>query len=47
MTLGRTEEEIIEAVTAVGRQLIEMELSLRSRCLKDQPLDLKDALMRS
>lgn len=47
VTLGRTEEEIIEAVTAVGRQLIEMELSLRSRCLKDQPLDLKDALMRS
>ena len=28
VTLGRTEEEIIEAVTAVGRQLIDMELSL-------------------
>ena len=47
VTLGRTEEEIIEAVTAVGRQLIDMELSLRARCLKDQPLDLRDALMRS
>ena len=47
VTLGRTEDEIIEAVTAVGRQLIDMELSLRARCLKDQPMDLKDALMRS
>ena len=47
VTLGRTEEEIIEAVTAVGRQLIDMETSLRERCLREQPLDLKDALMRS
>lgn len=37
VTLGRTEEEIIEAVTAVVRQLIDMELSLRARCLKEQP----------
>lgn len=47
VTLGRTEDEIIEAVTAVGRQLIDMELNLRVKCLKDQPLELKDALMRS
>lgn len=47
VTLGRTEEEIIEAVTAVGRQLIDMELSLRERALKEQPLNLKDGLMRS
>lgn len=47
VTLGRTEEEIIEAVTAVGRQLIGMELDLRAHTLKEQPLVLKDALMRS
>ncbi|MCI5956186.1 MAG: ATP--guanido phosphotransferase, partial [Clostridiales bacterium] len=47
VTLGRTEDEIIEAVTAVGRQLIDMELSLRARCLKEQPVELKDALFRS
>ena len=47
VTLGRTEEEIIEAVTAVVRQLIDMELSLRARCLKEQPMDLRDALLRS
>lgn len=47
VTLGRTEEEIIEAVTAVGKQLIDMELNLRAKCLKNQPIELKDALMRS
>lgn len=29
------------------RQLIDMELSLRARCLKEQPMDLRDALLRS
>lgn len=47
VTLGRTEDEIIEAVTAVGKQLIGMELALRERCLKEQPVELKDALFRS
>ncbi len=47
VTLGRTEEEIIEAVTAVGKQLIDMELSLRARCLRDHAFELKDALGRS
>lgn len=47
VTLGRTEEEILEAVTAVGRQLIDLELSLRERALKEQTVRLKDALMRS
>ena len=47
VTLGRTEEEIIQAVTAVGKQLTDMERSLRERCLKEQPVDLRDTLLRS
>ncbi|MDO5145365.1 MAG: ATP--guanido phosphotransferase, partial [bacterium] len=47
VTLGRTEEEIIEAVTAVGKQLIDMEQALRHRCLKEQSIELRDALNRS
>ena len=46
VTLGRTEEEIIEAVSAVGRQLIDMEKSLRQRGEKDS-LDLEDGVWRS
>lgn len=47
VTLGRTEEEIIEAVTGVGRQLIGMETALRERAMKEKPTDWKDALWRS
>lgn len=47
VTLGRTEDDIVEAVTAVGKQLIDMETALRDKCLSQQPLELKDAIMRS
>jgi len=47
VTLGRTEEEIIEAVTAVGKKMIDMETALRQRALKEKGLELKDALWRS
>ncbi|MEG2604883.1 MAG: ATP--guanido phosphotransferase [Clostridia bacterium] len=47
VTLGRTEQEIIEAVTAVGKQLIGMENALRERCMAQQPFELKDTIMRS
>ena len=47
VTLGRTEEEIIEAVTGVGRQLIGMEEALRERSMKEKPSEWKDALWRS
>lgn len=47
VTLGRTEEEIIEAVTGVSRQLIGMEQSLRDRALKEKPTEWKDSLWRS
>lgn len=46
VTLGRTEEELIEAVTAVGRQLIEMENVLRQRAAGDG-LVLQDGVWRS
>lgn len=47
VTLGRTEEEIIEAVTGVGRQLIGMEEALRDRTMKEKPFEWKDAMWRS
>lgn len=46
VTLGRTEQEIIEAVTAVGRQLIDMENVLRLRGEKEN-LELEDGVWRS
>ncbi|MCE5344377.1 MAG: ATP--guanido phosphotransferase, partial [Eubacteriales bacterium] len=46
VTLGHTEDEIIEAVTAVGRQLIDMENALRSLRDKDR-LELEDGVWRS
>ncbi len=47
VTLGRSEHDIVEAVTAVGRQLIAMELRLRQRCMQSHATELKDAIMRS
>lgn len=47
VTLGRSEKDIVEAVSVVGRQLIAMENKLRQRCLENHALELKDAIMRS
>ena len=47
VTLGRSEKDIVEAVTVVGRQLIAMENRLRLRCLQSHGLELKDSIMRS
>lgn len=47
VTLGRTEEEIMEGVIAVGRQLIEMEVKLRNRTTSDARLKLVDRVFRS
>lgn len=44
VTLGRTEDEIIEAVLAVGKQLIDMEQALRDR---ESDVTLNDRVMRS
>lgn len=47
VTLGRTEDEIIEAVSAVGKKLIDMESALRERSLKETHSEIRDALWRS
>ena len=47
VTLGRTEEEIIDAVTAVGKKMIDMELALRERAMKEKNAELTDSLWRS
>ncbi len=47
VTLGRTEEEIIDAVSAVGKKMIDMENALRERAMKEKKDELTDALWRS
>lgn len=47
VTLGRREEDIVDAVTAVGKQLIEMETKLRESCMAKSRPELEDALWRS
>lgn len=47
VTLGRTEKEIIDAVIAVGAQLIDMEQALRARAAKEAALGLQDRVFRS
>ena len=47
ITLGRREEDIIDAVTAVGKQLIDMESKLRERCRTQQKEKVEDTLWRS
>ena len=46
ITLGRREEDIIDAVTAVGKQLIDMESKLRERCRTQQKAKVEDTLWR-
>ena len=47
ITLGRREEDIIDAVTAVGKQLIDLENNLRESCRAKQKAEVEDALWRS
>lgn len=47
VSLGRSEDDIVQAVTAIGKQLTDMESGLRERCMKRQNLELKDTIMRS
>ncbi|MDD3411878.1 MAG: ATP--guanido phosphotransferase, partial [Eubacteriales bacterium] len=47
VTLGRTEEEILQAVQAVGKQLIDMENALRARASRDGNVVLADGVWRS
>ncbi len=47
VTLGRTEEDILQAVQAVGKQLMDMELGLRVHGDQDDHLALCDQVLRS
>ena len=47
VTLGRTEEEIIDAVTAVGKKMMDLELTLRQKALKEKGSEFTDNLWRS
>lgn len=47
VTLGRTEQELINTVTAVGVQLADMEAALRGKAYKDGRLALEDMTHRA
>ena len=47
VTLGRTEHELISAVTAVGHQLTDMELALRRQMLETNRITLEDSIYRA
>ena len=47
VTLGRTEKEIIEAVSAVARQMAEMERVFREKTWEKDPVAFEDQLYRS
>ncbi len=47
VTLGRTEEELISAVTAVGRQLTDMEEQLRTKAMETDATLLEDSIWRA
>lgn len=47
VTLGRTEQELISAVTAVGHQLTDMEVSLRARMLTGSRASIEDTIYRA
>ena len=47
VTLGRTEQEIISTVSAVGHQLTDMELALRDKSLRSTRAQLEDSIFRA
>ena len=47
VTLGRTEEELVQAIREVGSQLADMERKARRTLLEKDRLTLEDRLMRS
>ena len=47
VTLGRTEQELISAVTAVGHQLTDMENVLREKTLASNRVTLEDTVFRA
>ena len=47
VTLGRTEQELINTVTAVGVKLCDMEEALREKALKDSRVSVEDQVFRA
>ncbi len=47
VTLGRTEQELISTVTALGAQLSDMEQQLRDKALRDGRTPLEDVIYRA
>ena len=47
VTLGRTEQELISTVTALGNQLCDMETALRDKAMKEGRLPLEDVICRA
>ena len=47
VTLGRTEQELISTVTALGNQLCDMETTLRDKALSDGRTELEDMVWRA
>ena len=47
VTLGRTEQELISTVTALGNQLCDMENALREKAVKEGRLQLEDVIFRA
>lgn len=47
VTLGRTEQELISTVTALGNQLCDMESTLRDKALKEGRIPLEDMIFRA
>jgi protein arginine kinase len=47
VTLGRTEQELIATVTALGNQLCDMENALREKAMKDGCVPLEDMVFRA
>ncbi len=47
VTLGKTEHELVEAVTAVAGQIAGMEQLLREKTLQEEPVVLEDQIMRA
>ena len=47
VALGRTEQDLISAVAAVGQQLTDMELALRAKALRDMRLTVEDTIFRA
>lgn len=47
VTLGRTEQELIGTVTAVGRRLTDMERQLRDKTIESSRVQLEDSVFRA